>query len=1088
MYLTRALDIFCPSEKQPDSKFVLLSFLSGVAAQQTHSQGIVQSLPGGTERAQLPGLLVLSSIMASIRLISFMTPLAVFAAFMLIGLRDYLANLEDNKCQMTYMFEIPEYIGIPLPKQSASRFHRYALYLYGEGLYADRSRRLQLSGIPVLFIPGNAGSHKQVRSLASVALRKAEGLSHHFNYFSVDFDEDLSGIFGGVLLDQTEFVIISIKRILELYKRAAHPPSSVVLIGHSMGGVIARALLTSTEFDPHLVHTIITLGTPHQHPVLSSDPLLAAFYKSVNGFWRREADQAGNPPSRLRHISMVSVAGGFRDVLVRSSVASLQGVISESQGISVVATSVPKAWVSVDHLCLCWCKQLVLVTNRALFDMVDPSSRQITQNVTYRMDVLHHYFVDNPGLKHFQARKGTKTVDVTPVIVNKKLWRFKGTSNAKNLKRLYAFPAESDAYGSLVILTSLQSHQWIFGCIYNSTAKVCKHLTDLSAKSQLIPWQSKELKFIHLRLQDFQQFSHFAVHVQNPKALNVLWAEYLVGNDPVSTIELPWFFSTQLFDIGPDRMFVTLSLEPLSKVWKVYSFKFNAVGCEKPSGLVARVRAPWFNEDSYFSGVGGSVSVTVKLHHPRPRGRHDPVQIHAWLDSRCSYKLTVKQDLHQALGQMFRFYGVQLPVWSYSLMFLILAWQLSFISVTSHCPSFFSLITNPSQSFRVLLLLFQTHFVVSQIAVAFCVMNGEEGQHDWLPGVHDLRTFDWVIPLLVIMSSAVIITVIIFVWVAVFTKLGGSVLSVFPFATQEEAIGLKPMDIILSLLCSLVSLFSCGVWGIILALCLCLYQGWKYTAILKCYQIDPPGSKTPKHVQNIESAANFSLSICSILVLVLLTNSPALAVWVKNLKHAYHLPSDHTALVSAIVAFNAIVLTAPTKVPRSVVYLCFILGVAIPQAALIQLYLIPYAFYFILLVLNALRLVKHLTKPKKKDEWVQCTAANDCDALEWTVSDLARVVSDKYRRLPSGAIRVHLSPTWLQWVVSVSITHFVPYCTLSEFITGGGGGGVHVFGCVCVGGGGGKGVWQILETLSKEKNSSAHFRPCYEPFILFLCY
>lgn len=44
----------------------------------------------------------------------------------------------------------------------------------------------RFDGIPVLFLPGNSGSHMQARSLASVALRKA--LSNepdfHFDYFT----------------------------------------------------------------------------------------------------------------------------------------------------------------------------------------------------------------------------------------------------------------------------------------------------------------------------------------------------------------------------------------------------------------------------------------------------------------------------------------------------------------------------------------------------------------------------------------------------------------------------------------------------------------------------------------------------------------------------------------------------------------------------------------------------------------------------------------------------------------------------------------------------------------------------------------
>lgn len=50
---------------------------------------------------------------------------------------------------------------IKLPRKISRRYPAYELYLYGEGSYAEENRNLMLSGIPVLFLPGNAGSYKQ---------------------------------------------------------------------------------------------------------------------------------------------------------------------------------------------------------------------------------------------------------------------------------------------------------------------------------------------------------------------------------------------------------------------------------------------------------------------------------------------------------------------------------------------------------------------------------------------------------------------------------------------------------------------------------------------------------------------------------------------------------------------------------------------------------------------------------------------------------------------------------------------------------------------------------------------------------------
>lgn len=70
--------------------------------------------------------------------------------------------------------------------------------------------------------------------MASVSLRKALGsrTPFHFDYFTTDLNEEYSGLFGGVLKDQTRFVHYAIQRIFTLYKK--NIPDSIILVGHSM--------------------------------------------------------------------------------------------------------------------------------------------------------------------------------------------------------------------------------------------------------------------------------------------------------------------------------------------------------------------------------------------------------------------------------------------------------------------------------------------------------------------------------------------------------------------------------------------------------------------------------------------------------------------------------------------------------------------------------------------------------------------------------------------------------------------------------------------------------------------------------------
>uniref|UniRef100_A0AAY5EVP5 GPI inositol-deacylase n=1 Tax=Electrophorus electricus TaxID=8005 RepID=A0AAY5EVP5_ELEEL len=258
---------------------------------------------------------------------------------------------------------------VQLPRYVARQYPAYGLYLYGEGVYAQETRGLKLTGAPVLFLPGNAGSYKQGRSLGSVALRKAENMEGgiHLNVFTIDFNEELVALYGGGLLRQTHFLHESIKVILRLYKDRPDPPQSVVLVGHSMGGVVARALFTLPGFSPGLVSLILTQASPHQAPVLSLDPYILEFYSSVSRRWSTEAED-------LRNVTVLSVGGGYRDYQVRSGLTALSCSADDPNKMAVV---VSESNALPHHMVMVWCKELVLATVRAFFDLIEPETRQV---------------------------------------------------------------------------------------------------------------------------------------------------------------------------------------------------------------------------------------------------------------------------------------------------------------------------------------------------------------------------------------------------------------------------------------------------------------------------------------------------------------------------------------------------------------------------------------------------------------------------------------------------------------------------------------------------------------------------------------
>jgi len=85
----------------------------------------------------------------------------LFSAWVALAALSRLLRPVPNGCVMTYMY--PTYIPIAAAPRNVSS-DRYGLFLYHEGWkQIDFAKHIRgLRGVPVLFIPGNGGSYKQV--------------------------------------------------------------------------------------------------------------------------------------------------------------------------------------------------------------------------------------------------------------------------------------------------------------------------------------------------------------------------------------------------------------------------------------------------------------------------------------------------------------------------------------------------------------------------------------------------------------------------------------------------------------------------------------------------------------------------------------------------------------------------------------------------------------------------------------------------------------------------------------------------------------------------------------------------------------
>ncbi|KAJ5728226.1 hypothetical protein N7493_004556 [Penicillium malachiteum] len=290
---------------------------------------------------------------------------------------------------------------------------KYNLFLYREeGVDPYTQDNIGLNGVPVLFLPGNAGSYRQVRSLAAEASRHYYDVVRHdeerhaagtrsLDFFMVDFNEDMAAFHGQTLLDQAEYVNEAIAYILSLYHDpqrtrrdpALPDPSAVILIGHSMGGIVARTVLTMANYQANSVNSIITMSAPHARPPVSFDSDIVHTYKQINDYWREAYAQTWANNNPLWHVTLVSIAGGSRDTVVPSDYTSISSLVPETHGFTVFTSSMPDVWIGNDHLSITWCDQFRKAIIKSLFEMIDARRPTQTKPRAERMRVLKRWYL-----------------------------------------------------------------------------------------------------------------------------------------------------------------------------------------------------------------------------------------------------------------------------------------------------------------------------------------------------------------------------------------------------------------------------------------------------------------------------------------------------------------------------------------------------------------------------------------------------------------------------------------------------------------------------------------------------------------------
>ncbi|EPY49694.1 GPI inositol deacylase [Schizosaccharomyces cryophilus OY26] len=340
----------------------------------------------------------------------------ISVALLCLILHSFISRPQDKSCETATVW--PSYARFLDFDNRYTRFaDRYTLYLYRERSVYGNDKP---TGVPVLFIPGNAGSYKQVRAFAAQAANvfadavaeDPEGTlnsgKRELDFFAVDFNEDFSAFHGQTLLNQAEYVNDAITYILSLYqstrKTSDYPndeslplPTSVMILGHSMGGIIGQAAFSLKNYAEGSINTLITLAAPHAMAPLPFDRQMVEFYEAIKAYWLNSFLLPAEENS-LRDTLLVSVAGGGLDTNIVPEYSAVTAFAPPSNTLSVFTSGIPFVWAEIDHQAMAWCESFRRVLIRGLFAIVDARQPTGTVSLAERKELLSHTYIQGSSL------------------------------------------------------------------------------------------------------------------------------------------------------------------------------------------------------------------------------------------------------------------------------------------------------------------------------------------------------------------------------------------------------------------------------------------------------------------------------------------------------------------------------------------------------------------------------------------------------------------------------------------------------------------------------------------------------------------
>ncbi len=275
-------------------------------------------------------------------------------------------NHEAAPCSMTYSRPVWTLHDVAPMFHNECWFNgrmRKAQQGYSLHAFSDASSRSECKDgtLLVVYIPGSGGSFSQGRSLGQAIAREGGCV----DLFSLDFGGERAVTAGArALQSQVDFTLLALDA---LHRQL--PQARITLVGHSLGGVIARAAASAwlngcshNRTEQRALAGIITLATPHAAPPLAVSFDTGAFFSEMNRDWRN----ARSSFSALSMLPLVSISGGGADGQILDAVADVETLLGGDKNLWVWAAPAPGG---IEHQTIVWCAEIVTPLARALKDI-----------------------------------------------------------------------------------------------------------------------------------------------------------------------------------------------------------------------------------------------------------------------------------------------------------------------------------------------------------------------------------------------------------------------------------------------------------------------------------------------------------------------------------------------------------------------------------------------------------------------------------------------------------------------------------------------------------------------------------------------